>query len=295
MNVSLRLVLFPRTLRGPSRQDESRLQAETSRLQSSSSRQDCRNDEFLPFRWVGNDSPPLGRHWCTSSLEHIHKSTPADRIPIFNSQVSGANRLSDLVQDIWTPDVKANQLSDVISGIAPIKSVVNVGSGFANLILLPIEQYRKDGKIARGIQKGISNFNKTATLEALSVGARLATGTQVILEHVEKVLGGRFVEDLVTEASGSQGTGEFVGIETMSDEERVELISRYAEQPGDLREGVEKAYKSLGDNLRSAAQTILAVPMDVYERSGSEVSHFLLACSSSIRALSHFLTLRGGN
>lgn len=49
-------------------------------------------------------------------------------------------------------------------------------------------------------------------------------------------------------------------------------ISRYAEQPADLREGLGSAYKSLSGNLRSAAQTILAVPMEVYERAGTEVS-----------------------
>jgi len=34
--------------------------------------------------------------------------------------------------------------------------------------------------------------------------------------------------------------------------------------------GFELAYKSLQRNLNSAAQTILAVPMEVYERSGNE-------------------------
>ena len=55
--------------------------------------------------------------------------------------------------------------------------------------------------------------------------------------------------------------------------EEGDLISRYAEQPGDLREGIESAYRSLGGNFRSAAQTILAVPMEVYERSGTDVSY----------------------
>jgi autophagy-related protein 2 len=138
-----------------------------------------------------------------------------------------------------------------------------LGSGVADLVLLPIEQYRKDGRLARGIQRGVTSFSKTTTLEALNVGARLATGTQVILEQAEAVLGARINSVPETEA--------FV----LSDAEREELISRYAQQPGDFREGVESAYRSLGGNLRSAAQTILAVPMDVYERSGTEVRSFL--------------------
>lgn len=182
-------------------------------------------------------------------------------------QVSGTTRLSDLVQDIWTPDVTANQLADVLSGISPVRSVVNVGSGVANLVLLPMEQYRKDGRLARGLQKGATAFARSTTLEALKVGARLATGTQVILEQAEAVLGARFGSERRTETLTVDGTPL-----SLTEEEQIDLISRYAQQPGDLREGIEGAYRSLGDNFRSAAQTILAVPMEVYERSGTEAS-----------------------
>lgn len=185
-------------------------------------------------------------------------------------QVSGSARLSDLIQDIWTPDVKANQLADVISGIAPVRSVVNVGSGLANLLLLPIEQYRKDGRIGRGIQRGVTSFATTTTLEALNIGAKLSKGTQVILEQAEVVLGGKGAN----KGSGSTATTtENDGTNSM-EASSADLISRYAEQPVDLREGIESAYRSLGDNLTSAAQTILAVPMEVYERSGTDVRSF---------------------
>ena len=188
--------------------------------------------------------------------------------------ISGGTRLSELVQDIWTPDVTSHQLADVLSGIAPVKSVVNVGSGVANLVLLPIEQYRKDGRVVRGLQKGAHAFARQTTMEALSVGARLATGTQGLLEQAEGLLAGR------PSAAAPAGTGAVPDSELgalsledsveLSEEERRDLVSRYAEQPASLRGGLEEAYKSLGTNFREAAQTILAVPMEVYERSGTE-------------------------
>lgn len=119
--------------------------------------------------------------------------------------------------------------------------MVNVGSGVADLILLPLEQYRKDGRVARGVQRGTTSFMRTTAMEGLKLGARLATGTQVVLERAEMVLGGRTVE-LDSDA-----------------------ISRYANQPQDAREGIEAAYRSLATNVNSAAQTILAVPMEVYD------------------------------
>ncbi|BGP04050.1 Autophagy-related protein 2 [Rhodotorula toruloides ATCC 204091] len=189
--------------------------------------------------------------------------------------VSGTSTLSNLVQDIWSPDVKAHQLADVVGGIAPIRSVVNVGAGMANLVLLPMEQYRKDGRVLRGLQKGAQAFAKQTTLEAINVGAKLATGTQVILEQAEHVLGAKFSQPVSAEAIApfapdvphdSPNQLE----DSLVDDGLPDLRSRYAEQPADFREGVQSAYKTLGDNFKEAAQTILAVPMEVYERSGNE-------------------------
>ncbi|EIN07297.1 hypothetical protein PUNSTDRAFT_144812 [Punctularia strigosozonata HHB-11173 SS5] len=190
------------------------------------------------------------------------------------SGVSGWARLGDLLNDLWTPDVKATQLVDVISGVAPIRSVVNVGSGVADLVLLPIAQYRKDGRILRGMQKGTTAFMKSAGMEALRLGARLATGTQVILEQAETVLGGgsnTVTAETLHVAPVSGNDFMEIGQDPSVDiDESQELISRYAEQPMDVKEGIQSAYRSLKRNVNSAAQTILAVPMEVYERSGSE-------------------------
>ncbi|KZV69486.1 hypothetical protein PENSPDRAFT_481043 [Peniophora sp. CONT] len=186
--------------------------------------------------------------------------------------VTGWPRFFDMLNDLWTPDVKATQLADVISGVAPIRSVVNVGSGVADLVLLPIAQYRKDGRVVRGVQKGTKAFVQSTAMEAVKLGARLATGTQVILEQAENVLGSRQFEEgetiLIRDEDDEEG-GQSVGdLEDALREQ--DPISRYAEQPGDLQEGMQAAYAGMRRNLNSAAQTILAVPMEVYERSGNE-------------------------
>ena len=108
--------------------------------------------------------------------------------------------MGDLLNDLWTPDVKATQLVEVISGVAPIRSVVNVGSGVADLVLLPISQYKKDGRVVRGLQKGTTAFVRSTATEAVKLGARLATSTQVILEQAENVIGGQFNDSVTAEA-----------------------------------------------------------------------------------------------
>ncbi|EJD44143.1 hypothetical protein AURDEDRAFT_185172 [Auricularia subglabra TFB-10046 SS5] len=173
------------------------------------------------------------------------------------SGLTGWPRLFDTLNDLWTPDVKANQLADVISGVAPIRSIVNVGSGVADLVLLPIAQYKKDKRLLRGVQRGATSFVRSTAMEALRLGARLATGTQVILEHAEGVLGGRAPEGTLEVAVSDDG-------QTVDSEEKE---SKYAQQPGNVREGMRGAVKSLRTNLNSAAQTILAVPMEVHDSS----------------------------
>ena len=154
---------------------------------------------------------------------------------------------------------------------------MNVGSGVADLVLLPIAQYKKDGRVVRGLQKGTNAFMKSTAMEAIKLGARLATGTQVILEQAETVLGGQFKDEVTAEAVQAPVAFDFEG---ELDEDTRELISKYAVQPGNVKAGVQSAYESLKRNLNSAAQTILAVPMEVYERSGNEVRLFVGAHDS---------------
>jgi autophagy-related protein 2 len=178
-----------------------------------------------------------------------------------------------MLQDIWTPDVKTNQLADVISGVSPIRSMVNVGSGVADLILLPIEQYRKDGRLARGLQRGGNSFVQSTAMEMMKLGARLATGTQVVLERAEGVLGSKAGEPVILEATGYDDEDvDHRALALAGPSRSREDKSRYANQPTNVREGLRGAYSSLSSNFNSAAQTILAVPMEVYERSGEDVS-----------------------
>lgn len=171
-----------------------------------------------------------------------------------------------MLQDIWTPDVKANQLADVVSGIAPIRSVVNIGSGMADLVLLPIEQYKRDKRVARGLQKGASSFAKVTALEAVRMGARLATGTQVILEQAQSILGSA---QSSRDISATAVDGD---LDPMSTEQlRSFQVSKYASQPVTINDGLREAMHTMQTSFRTTVQTILAVPMEVYEQSGPGV------------------------
>lgn len=225
------------------------------------------------------------RHLTLFGVNIVHLCSVSGNNPTV-LQVAGWPRFFDMLNDLWTPDVKATQLAEVVSGVSPIRSVVNVGSGVADLVLLPIAQYRKDGRVVRGLQKGTKSFVRSTAMEAVKLGAQLATGTQVILEQAENVLGSRFNETILAETLPHPSDDAFERrFHSTSDDETTDPISRYAEQPVNIQEGIQSAYTSMRRNLNSAAQTILAVPMEVFERSGSE------ACSTTLILMRGLFTI----
>ncbi|KAG7885081.1 hypothetical protein KL938_001338 [Ogataea parapolymorpha] len=104
--------------------------------------------------------------------------------------IPGFTRLHKMLNDLWMPDIKRNQLGGVLSGLAPVKSIVKIGSGFRELVAVPLKEYEKDGRVIRGLQKGALSFAKITGGELLKFGVKLAAGTQNILESTEEALGG---------------------------------------------------------------------------------------------------------
>ncbi|KAJ3044694.1 autophagy- protein 2 [Rhizophlyctis rosea] len=190
-----------------------------------------------------------------------------------NVRMTGIKGWPRLFNDLfkqWLPHIRSTQVPKVMSGVAGVRSLVNVGNGVADLILLPIEQYKKDGRIVRGLQRGAKSFAKAATLETIKLGTRLAVGTQVMLEHADDILSfdqsNEYNDGWDVDETGSiipatvYSGGSAGGRSTANDQ-----VSKFSEQPKDLKEGIGLAYGSLRRGVGTAAKTILAVPMEVYE------------------------------
>ncbi|OTA87397.1 hypothetical protein M434DRAFT_399489 [Hypoxylon sp. CO27-5] len=173
--------------------------------------------------------------------------------------VLGFDRLGKTLNDIWMPDVKKTQLPGVLAGLAPVRSLVNVGSGFRNLIEIPIKEYKKDGRIIRSISKGAVAFAKTTGTEIVKLGAKLAVGTQYALQGAEGVL--------VKQPDHREVTG---WDDEELDTEEPKQISLYADQPTGVMQGLRGAYASLARDLNVARDAIIAVPGEVMESQSAQ-------------------------
>lgn len=100
--------------------------------------------------------------------------------------VKGWHQLVGRIVSIWLPHIKNTQIPQMASGLTGVKTLVNLGSGIADLVLLPIEQYQKDGRIVLGLSKGTKSFIRATAKETARLGGKLATGAQGMLEKAEK-------------------------------------------------------------------------------------------------------------
>ena len=181
--------------------------------------------------------------------------------------ISGFDRLGKTLNDIWMPDIKRNQLPGVLAGLAPIRSLVNVGGGVRDLVVVPIREYQKDGRIVRSLQKGALAFAKTTTSELVKLGAKLAIGTQTVLTGAEDFLTPPPQHQGPSSSPRSHAHGDIAtGWDELDmDEDEKKHISLYADQPVGVIAGLRGAYASLERDLLMAKDAIVAMPGEVME------------------------------
>jgi autophagy-related protein 2 len=139
--------------------------------------------------------------------------------------ISGFPRMSKVLNDTWMPDIQKTQLGGVLAGVAPVRSLVNLGKGARDLVVVPVREYRKDGRIIRSLQKGVGGFVRNTTGELVRLGAKVAVGTQALLQSAEGALSG----------------GENYMVVEIEDDDAPEserIVSLYADQPEGIVQGI---------------------------------------------------------
>ncbi|KAL5119714.1 autophagy-related protein 2 [Pleosporales sp. CAS-2024a] len=166
--------------------------------------------------------------------------------------ITSFDKLHNTLNDVWTPDVKRNQLPGVLAGLAAVRPLVNVGSGMRDLVVVPMREYKKDGRIVRSLQKGVYAFAKNTTSEVARLGAKVAIGTQTLLEGAEAFL-------------APQQPTSWDGEDPDSSSDEARAVSHYANQPIGVRAGLRSAARHLEHDLLTARNAVIAIPAEVME------------------------------
>uniref|UniRef100_A0A8D2J6L1 Autophagy related 2B n=1 Tax=Varanus komodoensis TaxID=61221 RepID=A0A8D2J6L1_VARKO len=161
----------------------------------------------------------------------------------------GVDKLFSYAISEWLNDIKKNQLPGILGGVGPMHSLVQLVQGLKDLVWLPIEQYRKDGRIVRGFQRGAASFGTSTAMAALELTNRMVQTIQAAAETAY---------DMVSPGPSL--------IET----KKIKRLSRYrlAHQPVDLREGVAKAYSVVKEGIADTAHTIYETAAREHENRG---------------------------
>uniref|UniRef100_A0A8C0CDH4 Autophagy related 2B n=1 Tax=Balaenoptera musculus TaxID=9771 RepID=A0A8C0CDH4_BALMU len=161
----------------------------------------------------------------------------------------GVDKLLSRAITEWLTDIKKNQLPGILGGVGPMHSLVQLVQGLKDLVWLPVEQYRKGGRIVRGFQRGAASFGTSTAMAALELTNRMVQTIQAAAETAY---------DMV-----SPGT---LSIEP----KKIKRFPHYrlAHQPVDLREGVAKAYSVVKEGIADTAQTIYETAAREHESRG---------------------------
>ncbi|KAG5366762.1 Autophagy-related protein 2 [Yarrowia sp. B02] len=175
--------------------------------------------------------------------------------------ITGFADLGQKLNDIWMPDVRRTQLPGVLAGVAPVRPLVNLGGGIRNLIVVPVREYKKDGRVVRSLNQGAYAFAKTTTNELVRFGAKLAVGTQNLLEGVVSTERAGESRD---DDSDVESTTKYYTYMGYSDSNN-KLISLYANQPLGVYAGLQDAYSSFGKHINVAKTAIHNLGEDISE------------------------------
>jgi autophagy-related protein 2 len=174
--------------------------------------------------------------------------------------IRGFEPLHKTLNDVWMPDVKRNQLPTILAGLAPMRSLVNIGSGVRDVVAIPIREYKKDGRIVRSVQKGAFHFGRTTASELARLGAKVAIGTQNLLTGAEGLLAPQ-------NAQSSDRAGGAASSDPNDEGREPRAFSAYADQPLGVLAGLRSARRYLEHDLLTARDALIAVQGEVLESS----------------------------
>ncbi|KAK4487321.1 hypothetical protein RD792_006063, partial [Penstemon davidsonii] len=158
----------------------------------------------------------------------------------------GWNSVCETILGEWLEDISHNQIHKLLKGLAPIKSLVSVGSGAAKLVSLPVKNYKKDHRLLKGMQRGTIAFLRSISLEAIGLGVHLAAGAHNILLQAEYIL-------------------TSIPPSVPWPVESILATNVRTNQPKDAQQGIQQACQSISDGLGKSASALVQTPLKRYQ------------------------------
>ncbi|CAI7800343.1 unnamed protein product, partial [Closterium sp. NIES-54] len=102
--------------------------------------------------------------------------------------VQGWDGLGGALISQWAEDICRRQLHRVVKAAGPVSPLWALGAASIQLVLLPVQEYRQNKRLMRGVKRGAIFFLQSLSHELLGVGVTVAAGTHHLLHAAELAL-----------------------------------------------------------------------------------------------------------
>ena len=162
----------------------------------------------------------------------------------YRNGIAGFDKLLTLLVTEWLTDIRQNQIPQILGGVGPMHSVLQLVQGLKDLVLMPVEQYQKDGRILRGLQRGAHSFTSSTAMS--------------LLDFTNRVLGAiKFAAELAFDIMSPEGSvvqGK-VPHPSIGRRRAIGVVRR----PNDVREGVFNAFAIVREGFDETARSLAVV------------------------------------
>ena len=173
----------------------------------------------------------------------------------YKNGISGVDKLLTLLITDWLADIRQNQIPAILGGVGPMHSFLQLVQGVKDLFIMPVEQYNKDGRILRGIQKGAHSFTSLTAMSLLDFTNKLLGVIKFAAEMAFDIMS--------PETSVVQGKLPHPHINRHQT-----AAAHMRRRPADMREGMFNAFAVIQEGMEETARTVIQNVIDDHNRRG---------------------------
>ncbi|CAN8258801.1 unnamed protein product [Cochlearia groenlandica] len=178
-------------------------------------------------------------------LKHVHAAG-----------IYGWGNVCETILGEWLEDISQNQIRQLLKGIPTLKSLSALYAAATKLVSSPVESYRKDRRLVKGVQRGTIAFLRSISLEAVGLGVHLAAGAHDILLRAEYM---------------------FASAPSLPQPQGKTKTNVRHNQPRNAKQGMLQACESISDGIGKSASALVRAPLKKYQRGDGAGSAFATA------------------
>jgi len=172
--------------------------------------------------------------------------------PVEIRNLTGWSSIFGEIARRWIEDICATQMHKFLTKSRPFQPISSVGAAGKDLVMIPLQEYKQDGNIIKGIRDSTSALAGTVAYEALNTSAKVTRYAANRLSGVAR--GGK-----ASDYSLAPGESRMI----------ISLPSRPDEVPSSFVDVSGHAFDSLTAGLREANYKIVYIPYKEYRRKGA--------------------------